>query len=233
MHCRPLATPCRPRRKCRRTHRPPQFRTPHRSSDTDRASKPRAQRTRALRSAASKSSTWLLSSLNCFEVSGQVTHLFVLTHAAQTVLPDEVPNLEQGGLRGLLRVVGAEYPYMRTTQVDVDDATDAEHLALQLLSGSDEDETAWRRGAWYVARLCQAPLSPEDRRMILANHDRDGMRLHIRTPGDLQALELVGYQRVSPGPGQIEVAISTSSVNFADVLVSMGLFPEIEGGCRN
>ena len=56
------------------------------------------------------------------------------------------------------------------------------------------------------------------------------MRLQIRTPGDLQTLELVGCERVPPGPGEIEVAVSTSSVNFADVLVAMGLFPSIDGG---
>jgi polyketide synthase 5 len=55
------------------------------------------------------------------------------------------------------------------------------------------------------------------------------MGLQIRTPGDLQTLELVGCERVPPGPGEIEVAVSTSSVNFADVLVAMGLFPSIDG----
>jgi polyketide synthase 5 len=160
---------------------------------------------------------------------GEPPRIHLVTRNAQTVLAGDVPNLEQAGLRGLMRVIGTEYPHLRATQIDVDDATDAEQLARQLLGGSEEDETAWRNGAWYTARLCPAPLRPDERQTTVANFERDRMRLQIRTPGDLQTLELVGCERVPPGPGEIEVAVSTSSVNFADVLVAMGLFPSIDG----
>ena len=42
-------------------------------------------------------------------------------------------------------------------------------------------------------------------------------------------MELVAAQRVPPGPGQIEVAVSASNVNFADVLVAFGRYPSFEG----
>ncbi|KAA8966016.1 sulfolipid-1 biosynthesis phthioceranic/hydroxyphthioceranic acid synthase [Mycobacterium sp.] len=163
------------------------------------------------------------------EIRGELPRVYLVTRAAQSVLAGDVPNLEQAGLRGLMRVIGAEYPHLHTTQIDTDAATDAEQLARQLLGGSEEDETAWRDGAWYTARLCRAPLRPEERRTTVAVHDRDGMRLQIRTPGDLETLELVACDRVAPGPGQIEVAVSASSVNFADVLLAMGRFPSYEG----
>ena len=163
------------------------------------------------------------------QAPGRLPDLFVVTHAAQSVVGDDVPNVEQGGLRGLLRVIGSEYPHMRTAQVDVDDAIDTEQLARQLLSGSDEDETAWRNGDWYTARMLPSPLRPDERLIVTADNASDGMRLQIRTPGDLETLELVACERVTPGPGQIEVAVVVSSINFADVLVAMGLFPAIEG----
>ena len=96
-------------------------------------------------------------------------------------------------------------------------------------AGREEDETAWRNGAWYTARLCPTPLRPEERQTTVANHERDGMRLQIRTPGDLESMELVACDRVPPGPGQIEVAVSASSINFADVLVAFGRYPAFEG----
>jgi polyketide synthase 5 len=161
---------------------------------------------------------------------GEPPRIHLVTRNAQTVLAFDVPNLQQAGLRGLTRVIGTEYPHLHATQIDVDDATDAEQLAQQLLGGSEEDETAWRNGAWYTARLCSAPLRPDERQTTVAKPEHDRMRLQIRTPGDLQTLELVGCERVPPGPGEIEVAVSTSSINFADVLVAMGLFPSIEGG---
>jgi polyketide synthase 5 len=163
------------------------------------------------------------------EIPGELPRVYIVTRAAQTVLAGDRPNLAQAGLRGLVRVIDTEHPHLRATQIDVDEATDADHLARHLLSGSDEDETAWRNGQWYTARLCPAPLLPEERQTIVANHEDDGMRLQIRTPGDLQSMELVVCERVTPGPGHIEVAVCASSINFADVLVAFGRYPAFEG----
>ena len=163
------------------------------------------------------------------EIPGELPRVYVVTRNAQTVAAGDVANLEQAGLRGLMRVIGAEHPHLRATQIDVDETTNAEQLARQLLGGSDEDETAWRNGAWYAARLSPAPLRPEERQTTVVDHERDGMRLQIRTPGDLETLELVACDRVAPGPGQIEVAVGASSINFADVLVAFGRYPAFEG----
>jgi polyketide synthase 5 len=163
------------------------------------------------------------------EMPGESPRLYVVTRVAQTVVAGDRANLEQAALRGLIRVIGTEYPHLCATQIDVDEDTDAEQLARQLLSGSGEDETAWRHGQWYTARLCLTPLRPEERRTTVVEHEHDGMRLQIRTPGDLQTIELVACDRVPPGPGQIEVAVAASSVNFADVLVAFGRYPSFEG----
>ena len=163
------------------------------------------------------------------ECSGEPPRLYVVTRNAQTVLPDDRANLDQAGLRGLMRVIAAEEIYLRASQIDVDEGTDAEQVARQLLAGSDEDETAWRSGEWYTARLCPAPLRPDERRTATAIHEHDGMRLEIRTPGDLGSLELAALDRTPPGPGQIEVAVTASGLNFADVLLTMGRFPGLDG----
>ncbi len=163
------------------------------------------------------------------ESGGEPPRLFVVTRNARTVIAADRANLEQAGLRGLLRSIGNEYPELRVTQIDLDEQTDHERLAQQLLSGSDEDETAWRNGAWYTARLYPGPLRPEERRTTVANPQQDGMRLQIRTPGDLESIELTSFARVAPGPGEIEVAVTSSSINFADVLVAFGRYPSFEG----
>ncbi|KAA1246086.1 acyltransferase domain-containing protein, partial [Mycobacterium simiae] len=165
------------------------------------------------------------------ELEGELPRLFVVTRKAQVVRPEDAAagiNLEQAGLRGLLRVISSEHPLLRTTQVDVDERTEAEQVTQQLLSGSEEDETAWRDGQWHVARLCPSPLSHGERRTAVLDPERDSLRLQIRTPGDLQTLELVASRRVPPGPGQIEVAVSMSTINFADVLIAFGRFPIID-----
>ncbi len=42
-------------------------------------------------------------------------------------------------------------------------------------------------------------------------------------------MEPVACERVPPGPGQIEVAVSASNINFADVLVAFGRYQAFEG----
>ncbi|HUH71712.1 MAG TPA: sulfolipid-1 biosynthesis phthioceranic/hydroxyphthioceranic acid synthase [Mycobacterium sp.] len=164
------------------------------------------------------------------EIHDQSPRLYVITRNAQKVLSEDLPNLEQGGLRGLLRVIGAEHPHLHTTHIDVDEPTSVEQVVRQLLlAGPEEDETAWRNDEWYTARLCPAPLRPEERQTTIAIHERDGMRMQIRTPGDLQTMEFAAFDRVPPGPGQIEVAVTASSINFADVLLAFGRYQSVDG----
>ena len=163
------------------------------------------------------------------DTDGRPPRLYVITRNAQDVTPHDRLNLDQAGLRGLLRVIGSEQPSLRPTQIDVDARTTAEDLVHELLGGSDEDETAWREGAWFVARLQQSPLRAEERRSAVVDPAEEAMRLQVRTPGDLQTLELVAAERRAPAAGEIEVAVSASSINFADVLAAFGRYPAYDG----
>ena len=160
---------------------------------------------------------------------GEPPRLYVLTRGAQVLTAGDRVNLDQGGVRGLLRVIGAEHPPLRPTQIDIDAHTVPDGVAEELLSGSPEDETAWRNGSWFIARLQQSPLRPDERRTTTVDTERDGMRLDIRTPGDLESLEFVTTDRQPPEAGQIEVAVDASSINFADVLLAFGRYFSVDG----
>ncbi len=54
------------------------------------------------------------------ETSGEPPRLYVVTRAAQAVLDGERPNLEQAGLRGLIRVIGNEHPQLGAAHIDID-----------------------------------------------------------------------------------------------------------------
>ncbi|HTX97922.1 MAG TPA: sulfolipid-1 biosynthesis phthioceranic/hydroxyphthioceranic acid synthase [Mycobacterium sp.] len=163
------------------------------------------------------------------EIDEEPPRLYVVTWNAQSVLPGDVTNLDQAGLRGLVRAISTEYPHLRATQIDMDEHTDAMQLARQLLGRSEEDETAWRNDQWHTARLTPAPLRAEERRIVVVNHPEARMRVQIRTRGDLDTMELAAFQRIPPGSGEIEVAVTASSINFADVLLASGQHPPIEG----
>src|SRR5262249_13439197 len=63
------------------------------------------------------------------EVDERPPRLFVVTRNAQIVSPGDPTNLEQAGLRGLVRAISTEYPHLRATQIDMDEETEAEQLA--------------------------------------------------------------------------------------------------------
>lgn len=160
---------------------------------------------------------------------GEPPRFYVVTRGALNVTPGDAVNLDHGGVTGLLRVIGAEHPRLKPTQIDIDSHTDGTEVAAELLSGSAEDSTAWRNGSWYTARLRRSPLQPGERRTATVDPQRDAMRLTIRTPGDLDTLEFVTAQRQPPQAGQIEVAVEASSVNFADVLQAFGKYFAADG----
>ncbi|WP_310786111.1 sulfolipid-1 biosynthesis phthioceranic/hydroxyphthioceranic acid synthase [Mycobacterium sp. Z3061] len=166
------------------------------------------------------------------DLLGSPPRLYALTRNAQTVLPEDQANLEQGGLRGLLRVISSENPQLKVSYIDVPNdlgEQGADHVARQLLQNTAEDETAWRNDEWYTARMLPTPLQPEERRSTVVDHADAGMRLQIRTPGDLETLEFAAFDRVPPGPNEIEVAVSASSINFADVLATFGRYQTFDG----
>ena len=130
-----------------------------------------------------------------------------------------------------MRVIGTEHPHLRATQIDMDDDTEAEQLACNCWAGPTRTRPLGANGQWYTARLTPAPLRPEERRTAVADHRARWHALQIRTPGDLETMELAAFERVPPGPGEIEVAVTASSVNFADVLVRLRPVPQLRRRC--
>jgi acyl transferase domain-containing protein/acyl carrier protein len=153
---------------------------------------------------------------------------YVVTCLAQHVLPDDPVRLGHAGVRGWLRAIGAEFPAIHPTQIDVDLEVDTSLLLRQILSGSKEDETALRATGSYAARLQRRPLDQADRRVVDRDVAQDGLRAEIRTPGDLQTLEITAFDRRKPSVGEVEVAVSATSVNFADVMTAFGRYPSFD-----
>ncbi|MET9557260.1 type I polyketide synthase [Streptomyces sp. NPDC006645] len=152
--------------------------------------------------------------------------LWAVTRGAQEVLPGDPVNLAQGGVQGLMRVLSYEHSELCPTVIDLDDDTAAVDLAADLMSGDrGDDEISWRAGIRYRARLGLAPMRDDERRTKESTAPGDGYALRLRNPGDLDSFELVHQPRRTPGPGEVEVRIAASGLNFLDVLVAMGLYP--------
>ncbi|HEV7709735.1 MAG TPA: type I polyketide synthase [Asanoa sp.] len=148
---------------------------------------------------------------------------------AQTLCAEAVPPrlvlvtggaLDEAALRGIVRVLAIEHPELRATLVESDDAG---LLADELLANGMDDEVRHRSGERLVARLAYAPV-PEGS-MVDVRCGVDGFRLRAGRLGDLSELELAACHRRRPGPGEVEIQVTATGVNFRDVLTVLGLLP--------
>ncbi|MFC6004083.1 SDR family NAD(P)-dependent oxidoreductase, partial [Streptomonospora nanhaiensis] len=151
--------------------------------------------------------------------------LAVVTRDAHPVRPGDGRAADQAPLRALTRSACHEHPELDVRHVDADAATEPGDILAEVLSADPDRDIALRGGTRLVARLRNAPLRPEDRRRQRRDPDRDALALRLRTPGDLGGFEAVAAERRAPGPGEVEVRVHAVSLNYANVLGAMGLYP--------
>ncbi len=120
--------------------------------------------------------------------------------ARRPCCPTTSPNLAQGGLRGLVRVIGMEHPRLRPTQIDVDDATDAETgrrraaLAAPTRTRRPGATASTTRPA-STSRRC----SPRNGTPPWCNPSATACGCRSARPVTCSPLELVAYERIRTG----------------------------------
>lgn len=152
----------------------------------------------------------------------QPPRVWIVTGGSQVVDGTETLRIEQAPVAGLARVAATEHPEWRVTLADLDPqghAGDARQLADALCSDSSENLLAWRKGVLHAARLARRNAVPQ------AHVDDAPLRLNISERGTLENLALEPMQRRAPGPGQVELRVHASGLNFRDVLSALGMYP--------
>lgn len=162
--------------------------------------------------------------------TSSVRKICVVTTEAQPVGRDHGPlDLACAPLWGLTRVAIKERPEVRWQLVDLPagpSVGDLDRLGDALLAPTAEEETAIRHGRRLVRRLRR--MEPEDRRDLRHTPlTGEAWRADVTRPGALETLVLQPVDRRPPGPGQVEVEVCAAGVNFRDVMLAMGLLPEL------
>lgn len=149
------------------------------------------------------------------------------------------PAVEQSSLLGLGRVAALELPELRTQLLDLDRlddtqpaATAAALVARELAADSGEGEVAYRSGVRYVVRLARDPqlLGESASTMVTSLTLPDGrpFQLRITQAGSFDTLRFQPVDREPPQPGQVEIEVRATGLNFSDVLKALGLYPGIK-----
>ncbi|MFB9968215.1 SDR family NAD(P)-dependent oxidoreductase [Sinosporangium siamense] len=118
---------------------------------------------------------------------------------------------------GLIRSAQAEHPG-RITLIDIDPGTDDTTLAGALATG--EPQLAVRDGAIYAARLGTSLTG------LVPPVGRDDWRLEAAAKGTIDALTLAAHDREPLAPGQVRVRVRAAGLNFRDVLLTLGMYPD-------
>ncbi|MEU9609265.1 type I polyketide synthase [Streptomyces sp. NPDC048057] len=170
------------------------------------------------------------------EANWPVGRLCLVTEGAQH-LPDAPGpvSVGQAMLWGLGRSLAQEYRRWRCSLVDLPAGAgdrDVELLAATLLGdGGGEGQFAFRNGGRYVPRL--VPRKPARARSG-ARHGATPERYEIRnrSVGLLDEIDRVPVPARRPGPGEVEVRVTHSALNYRDVLTAMGAYPGLEEGAK-
>ena len=178
----------------------------------------------------------IMRKLNDSHFTKNPTH-WILSSGAQFIDgTPELINMSQAGLRGVSRVVVNEFPNFRTTMVDLSSRVRDEELDLlveELWADEQVDELAFRGKKRFVnklERLSMDTIAQQALKTVPAYGS--AYTGTITEYGVLDNVILREMERRAPGPGEVEVQIRASALNFKDIMIAMGLLSDaaIEGG---
>ncbi|MEX0167531.1 SDR family NAD(P)-dependent oxidoreductase [Streptomyces sp. LMG1-1-1.1] len=153
----------------------------------------------------------------------QDTRLVALTHGAVAAEhPGGPTDLAGAAVLGLLRSAQAENPG-RIVLVDTDGTPESAAL-LPALLGGDEPQFAVRDGVAYVRRLARTASAGA----LALPADEPAWRLAASPDGTLENLPLVPAPEAlrALAPGEVRIEMRAAGLNFRDVMIGLGLYPD-------
>ena len=154
--------------------------------------------------------------------------LWLCTRGAQKVdVADKALSPVGATVWGLGKVIALEHPELRCVRIDLSpngSDNEIERLWAALNAGDDEDEVALRADQRLGARL-QVIQSSSDNADPIARLSGKPYHLTFTSRGLLENLKLERTVRRPPGPGEVEIRVHTTALNFRDVMNVMGLYP--------
>ncbi|MEU5053694.1 type I polyketide synthase [Streptomyces sp. NPDC021096] len=158
------------------------------------------------------------------------SRLVVVTRGAVATAAGESPeNLAAAAVWGLVRTAQTENP----GRFVLADLPDEDLSPLPAVLRTDEPQVAMRGGAALVPRLTR--VGKDETAFADAAHATDatesGWRLAATGGDTLESLARVACPEVSAPleSGQVRVAVHAAGVNFRDVLLALGMYPDKAG----
>jgi acyl transferase domain-containing protein/NADPH:quinone reductase-like Zn-dependent oxidoreductase/short-subunit dehydrogenase/acyl carrier protein len=154
--------------------------------------------------------------------------LWIITRGAQAVdSADGALAPAQAPVWGFAKALALEHPELRCVCVDLAPApmaSEIDALLCELRESGTERAVALRQDTRRVARIARLRRAANSIAPI-AGSSASEWRLVIPQAGAFEDLEFVPLARRAPGPGEVEIAVEASALNFKDVLNVLGMYP--------
>ncbi|WP_372365775.1 SDR family NAD(P)-dependent oxidoreductase [Candidatus Uabimicrobium sp. HlEnr_7] len=138
-----------------------------------------------------------------------------------------VESLAHSSVIGMAKVISLEYPKLRCRCIDMDHeqiSVQANFVAKEISGGRDESSVALRNGVVYSPRLQPySKLTVKKQRLALP--PSESYKLNIEERGVLQNLEFIEANRIEPEEEFVEIEVSSTGLNFRDVMNVLGMYP--------
>ncbi|NEQ06320.1 MAG: SDR family NAD(P)-dependent oxidoreductase [Moorea sp. SIO4E2] len=160
----------------------------------------------------------------------QPPRLWIVTQGAQPVPPKNpvVSGVAQASVWGMGKVISLEHPELKCVRIDLDPNQSfldkAEALWAEIWSQEPEDQVALREDTRYVPRLIPTSQAIATETQLLKMPSQP-FRLTITQRGTLENLTLEPTPRRSPAPGEVEIRVLATGLNFRDVLIALDIYP--------
>ena len=150
----------------------------------------------------------------------------LITRGAMGPGSSSSPGWQAGAaLWGALSVLEAEHPNTSFQVFDLDPGAlqvDPRQLVAHLFASPAENRLAMRDGkVWSPQLQTDATTSPDAREVP----GGESYRIQLNVRGSLGALHYASATRQPPAPGELEVRIRCTGLNFRDVLNVLGMYP--------
>ena len=156
--------------------------------------------------------------------------LWLVTRGAQPVEADAgAVSIAQAPLWGMGRSIDHEHPELRCSRVDLaleGQPEDLDAFVQELLADASDTDVAFRGARRYVARLSPFVAEPEAAQPATGT----AFRMEYSRPGVLDDIDTRAVARRSPVPGEVEIQVRATGLNFIDVMRALGVYPGQDGG---
>ncbi|MGR9105452.1 MAG: amino acid adenylation domain-containing protein [Gammaproteobacteria bacterium] len=150
--------------------------------------------------------------------------LCLVSQGSQAVDDFQSINAQQAPQWGLAQVIRLEYPELRCLSIDLEPGSDAilsaRSLLREILDRDGENQIAFRGDTRYAARLQPYREIRSEGSIQLPSGP---FCLRMRQYGLLDSLHCGPIPRCAPGPGDVEIQVRCSGLNFRDVLNVLGM----------